>query len=154
MILSNKPITKALIRLCGCAGWSAPLLFTTPEDMFSRNEAQFIFLILSKNIWTSSRENLTLLHMNNKGTDQPVRMQSDQHLCYFLTTKFNIKACFVQNFKIPDHLCSWVDWFESYLVGNHKDRFSRVKAHMLLVLKRAVSIKQFFKTFKTYAKII
>ena len=29
MILSNKPITKARIRLRGCAGWSAPLLFAT-----------------------------------------------------------------------------------------------------------------------------
>ena len=29
-ILSNKRITKALIRLCGCAGWSVPLLFTNP----------------------------------------------------------------------------------------------------------------------------
>ena len=27
IILSDKPITKALIRLCRCAGWSAPLLF-------------------------------------------------------------------------------------------------------------------------------
>ena len=28
MILSNTWITKALIRLCECSGWSAPLLFT------------------------------------------------------------------------------------------------------------------------------
>ena len=27
MILSNKQNTKVLIRLCGCTGWSAPLLF-------------------------------------------------------------------------------------------------------------------------------
>ena len=27
MILSNKRMTKALIRLRGCAGWSVPLLF-------------------------------------------------------------------------------------------------------------------------------
>ena len=27
MIMSNEQITKALIRLCGCTGWSAPLLF-------------------------------------------------------------------------------------------------------------------------------
>ena len=27
MLFSEKRITKALIRLCGCAGWSAPLLF-------------------------------------------------------------------------------------------------------------------------------
>ena len=35
IILSNKRITKALIRLGGCAGWSAPLLFTNPEDRCS-----------------------------------------------------------------------------------------------------------------------
>ena len=34
MILSNKLLTKALIRLRGCAGWSAPLLFTNTEDRF------------------------------------------------------------------------------------------------------------------------
>ena len=31
MILSNKRITKALISLGGCAGWSAPLLFVNPR---------------------------------------------------------------------------------------------------------------------------
>ena len=31
MILSNKRITKALIRLCGRAGWSAPVLFANPR---------------------------------------------------------------------------------------------------------------------------
>ena len=30
MILSKKRITKALIRLCGCAGCSAPVLFANP----------------------------------------------------------------------------------------------------------------------------
>ena len=34
MILFNKRITKALIRLRGCAGWSVPVLFATPEDRF------------------------------------------------------------------------------------------------------------------------
>ena len=32
MILSNELKTNALIRLSGCAGWSAPLLFTSSED--------------------------------------------------------------------------------------------------------------------------
>ena len=31
MVLSNKRMTKALIRLRGCAGWSAPLLFANPR---------------------------------------------------------------------------------------------------------------------------
>ena len=37
MILCNKIITKALIRLHRCAGWSAPLLFANPRrQVFSR----------------------------------------------------------------------------------------------------------------------
>ena len=36
IIYANKRITKALIRLRRCAGWSAPLLFANPEDRFSR----------------------------------------------------------------------------------------------------------------------
>ena len=31
MIFFNKRITKVLIRLRGCAGWSAPLLFAAPR---------------------------------------------------------------------------------------------------------------------------
>ena len=31
MIISKKGITKALIRLRGCAGWSAPVLFANPR---------------------------------------------------------------------------------------------------------------------------
>ena len=37
MVLSNKRITKALIRLRGCAGWSATVLFANPRrQVFSR----------------------------------------------------------------------------------------------------------------------
>ena len=42
MILSKKRITKVLISLGLCAGWSAPLLFAHPEDRFSCVEAHFI----------------------------------------------------------------------------------------------------------------
>ena len=43
MIPSKKQITTSLIRLHRCAGWSAPLLFASTEDKFSRVEAHFIF---------------------------------------------------------------------------------------------------------------
>ena len=37
MFLSKKRMTKALIRLRGCAGWSAPVLFANPRrQIFSR----------------------------------------------------------------------------------------------------------------------
>ena len=42
MILSQTGITKALIRLHFCAGWSAPVLFADPEDKFSRVKALII----------------------------------------------------------------------------------------------------------------
>ena len=41
MILTSKRITKALIRLRGCAGWSLPL-FANAEEWFSRIEAQLV----------------------------------------------------------------------------------------------------------------
>ena len=34
ILLSKKQITKALISLHGCAGWSVPLLFTNPKTDF------------------------------------------------------------------------------------------------------------------------
>ena len=39
IIFSNKRITKALIILHKCAGWSALCCTQTPEDKFSRVEA-------------------------------------------------------------------------------------------------------------------
>ena len=46
MLLSNKRITKALISLGGCAGWSAALLFANTEDRFSRIEAQILAVVI------------------------------------------------------------------------------------------------------------
>ena len=42
MILYKKRITKALISLPGCTGWSGPLLFANPEDRFSHVEAHIM----------------------------------------------------------------------------------------------------------------
>ena len=38
-----KQIKKALIRLRGCAGWSAPMLLTKPEDRFSHVKAHILW---------------------------------------------------------------------------------------------------------------
>ena len=42
IILSRQRITKVLIRLRGCAGWSAPLLFTYGRNRFSHVMSHFI----------------------------------------------------------------------------------------------------------------
>ena len=47
MIHSHKRITKALIRLHGCVGWSAHLLFANTEDRLSCVEVHMVFTIIS-----------------------------------------------------------------------------------------------------------
>ena len=51
IILSRQWTTKALIRLRGCTGWSAPLLFAYGINRFSHDMAH-----LSVVIWTASSE--------------------------------------------------------------------------------------------------
>ena len=48
IILSRQRTTKTLIRLRGCAGWSAPLLFAYGINRFSDDMAQIIFRAVCK----------------------------------------------------------------------------------------------------------
>ena len=78
-------------------------------------------------------ENLFLLYANNKGADQPAHPRS-------LISAFVIHCLdsiippvfYIHKFKPSASLCSWADWFESNLVKNPEDRFSRDMAHMWL----------------------
>ena len=77
MILSNKRIIKALIRLRGCAGWSEPLLFANPEDRFSRAEAHIRWLILYTN---SPIVCETIEEINNNKRKQQKQTKSKYYL--------------------------------------------------------------------------
>ena len=61
-------------------------------------------------------------------------VQSDQHHCCSLPRQYSICSCYVQNLKALASFCSWAGRFESYLVTNHEDRFSRDVAHLCLWL--------------------
>ena len=52
-----------------------------------------------------------------------VSAQSD--LFCSLLRQYNICSCYIQSFKTLTGLCSWVSWFEPYLVANPEDKFSR-----------------------------
>ena len=52
--LSNERKINALIRMHGCAGWSAPFLFTSPEDRFTHVKTQFVCIILVPSVNVSS----------------------------------------------------------------------------------------------------
>ena len=56
--------------------------------------------------------------------------QSDQRLCFSLTGKYHIQACYKQTFKILACLCNCAGWFWYDLIKNTKDRFSSIKAHI------------------------
>ena len=57
-------------------------------------------------------------------------VQSDQRLCCSLPGKYNPSTCYSRNFKNLASLCSCAGRFESYLVANPKDWFSRDEAHI------------------------
>ena len=55
--------------------------------------------------------------------------QSDQHLCCSLFRQYNTSTCYSRNFKTLASLCSRAGRFESYLVANPEDKFSRDMDH-------------------------
>ena len=61
MIISSKWTTKALIRLRGCAGWSAPLLFANTIA----NTAAEILGIMCKLKYTFSRNTLNQIYLSH-----------------------------------------------------------------------------------------
>ena len=86
-----------------------------------------------------------LPYANNKGTDHCASMQSDQCLCYSLLRQYNTSSFYIGNFMPLASFCCWAGRFESYLVANPEDRFSRDKAHGIIVEQvKASYISQLF----------
>ena len=87
-------------------------------------------------LWATSWENLFLPYANNKGADQPVHPRSliSTFVLRYLGSIISILAI-SKNFKTLAFLCSWTGWFESYLVANLEDRFSR---DVVLVINRCL----------------
>ena len=84
--------------------------------------------------WATSWENLFMPYANNKGTDQPAHQRSLISTFVVRCLDSIITTCYLQNFKTLASFWSWVGQFESYLVTNPEDRFSRDKAHQSIYL--------------------
>ena len=83
-------------------------------------------------IWATSWENLFMPDANNKGADQPA------HQCSLISAfvvccldSITPLVSITKNFPLPS-FCSWAGQFQSTLVANPEDRFSRDEAHLLL----------------------
>ena len=69
-------------------------------------------------------------YANNKGADQPA------HLCSLISAfvvrclDSIISISYIQRYMALASFWSWAGRFESYLVGNHEDRFSRDEAQI------------------------
>ena len=76
IILSRHRTTKVLIRLRGCAGWSAPLLVAYDISRFSHDEAHFILNISA----VSCEKRLSASKCSNAHA-QPLSKSRDMALC-------------------------------------------------------------------------
>ena len=88
------------------------------------------------------RENLTLVHVNNKGegpSSYPAA-QSDQRL-YCSLMESIISNLFHAIIHFTRGLFSCTDWFESYSVRNPQDIFSRAMASLYLIIYLIQNLK-------------
>ena len=93
-----------LIRLRGCAGWSASLLFAYGINMFSHDMSELFpyysdFVI---DIWAMSWENLHYAiceQQRHRSSSACVSMQPDQCLFCSLPRKYNANSSYIRNFE-------------------------------------------------------
>ena len=60
--------------------------------------------------------------------------QSGQHLCRSLPRQFDISSFYISNFMTLASFCSWAGRFETCLVENPEDRFSRDEVHVFCLV--------------------
>ena len=84
----------------------------------------------ARSIWAMSRENLFMPYANNKGADQPAHLHSLISALVVRCLDSIIPLLAIAEISRLASLYSWAGWFESYLVANPEDRFSRDGAHI------------------------
>ena len=75
--------------------------------------------------------------------------QSDRHLCCSLPRQYNISSFYIQNFKPLASFCGCAGRFESYLVANPENRFSRDKAHIDVSCSQIAQVEENWLTLPT-----
>ena len=149
IILSRQRITKALIRLHGCAGWSAPLLFAYGKNKFSHDGAQirvynvcqteciFECLTVTKLRWDWQRFSSKIffplvckrcytLMMLTAGLGKPYRLRSNCYHWSSLIRVYTVCIGHITNVVVPPR-CS-LDWSKCYRIGWATNYQSRAKS--------------------------
>ena len=85
----------------------------------------FLNVEMDSSNWASSWENLFMPYANNKGADQPARPRSLISAFVVRCLDSIIPLLAIAEISILASLISWAGRFESTLVANPEDRFSR-----------------------------
>ena len=101
----------------------------------SHENQHHVICFMNFMIWATSWENLFMQYANNKGADQPAHPRSliSTFVVHWLDSIIPL-SFYIQNFKLLPSFCGCAGQFESTLVTNTEDRFSRDKAHIILQL--------------------
>ena len=104
IVLYKTQITKALIRLCGCAGWSAPVLFANPRRQVFSHRGPYKGAILRWNYrkmtmkWSFSYNSFVKFHGKKKYGNHNTAMLypnlSYINVCYKGTAQHSIMVIF------------------------------------------------------------
>ena len=89
MILSKKRITKALIRLRGCAGWSAPVLFANSRRQVISRQGQYNVRYSRNKPYNQSILTLTFASKAIPGNQKLLRHQT---VCQMLISSVKKKS--------------------------------------------------------------
>ena len=90
MILANKRITKALIRLLGCTGWSAPVLFANlRKQVSSRNKIIISIRSDSDKIY----EPRHVISNNVADSDEPIQLKCHKIFKRLAEALIRLRVC-------------------------------------------------------------
>ena len=96
----------------------------------------FAMLNFIRSINKSRHEKTCFCHMRTTKTSCRSACgsaQSDQCLCYSLPIWYNASSFYIRNLKPLASFCGCTVWFESTLVANPEDRFSRDVAQVIFI---------------------
>ena len=90
-----------------------------------------------------------LQYANNKSAGQPAHPRSLISTFYCsLPRQYNSSSFYIQHLKSLASLCSWAVQFESYLVVNLEDRFSRDEAQIWVFNLSLLNVMYYFRLSK------
>ena len=134
---------KVLARLGGCAGSPEPslLAWAISTKFACRGPSKNVFKRRAQNDMSHiMRKPVYAICEQQRSRSAWAFAQSDQRLFCSLPRYYNSSSFYIQNFKFLPSFCGCAGQFESTLVANPEDRFSRNEAHIVQTLQEQFNL--------------